>query len=153
MTNLEDLLGGQVTLARQFAIINLMNSLQKPNTLVKEHMLKLMDSLRSGKPVQEKSVANLVLGPSSSKGKQKTKGKKKSTKSLVQPRVDKKKAKKSKDPKKIKCFFSNRKEHFRSNRKEYLDYLAKKRKVKREVYETIASLGGPEMGVMFRPKQ
>ncbi|MBA0709137.1 hypothetical protein Golax_024197, partial [Gossypium laxum] len=34
---------------------------------------------------------------------------KKPTKSLVPPRVDRKKAKKLKDPKKIKCFFCNRK--------------------------------------------
>ncbi|KAK5770876.1 hypothetical protein PVK06_047033 [Gossypium arboreum] len=42
MTNLEDLLGGQVILARQYAITNLINSQQKPNTQIKEHMLKLM---------------------------------------------------------------------------------------------------------------
>ncbi|MBA0693886.1 hypothetical protein Goari_004229, partial [Gossypium aridum] len=42
MANLEDLLGGQVALARQFFITNLMNSQQKTSTLVKEHMLKLM---------------------------------------------------------------------------------------------------------------
>ncbi|MBA0681779.1 hypothetical protein Goari_023558, partial [Gossypium aridum] len=42
MTNLEDLLGGQVALARQSAITNLMNSQQKPDILVKEHMFKLM---------------------------------------------------------------------------------------------------------------
>ncbi|MBA0765438.1 hypothetical protein Gotri_014635 [Gossypium trilobum] len=41
MTNLEDLLGGQVALARQSAITNLMNSQQKIGTLVKEHILKL----------------------------------------------------------------------------------------------------------------
>ncbi|KAH1046988.1 hypothetical protein J1N35_037772, partial [Gossypium stocksii] len=94
-----------------------MNSQQKPNTLVKEHVLKLMgffveakdnkaklddhlqigeqcayfDSahegitiyelmLNGGKSVQEKPKANLVVGSSSSKGKQKPKGKKKPTK-------------------------------------------------------------------------
>ncbi|MBA0692703.1 hypothetical protein Goari_010240 [Gossypium aridum] len=42
MTNLEDLLEGQVALAQQTAITNLMNSQQKPYTLIKEHMLKLI---------------------------------------------------------------------------------------------------------------
>ncbi|MBA0683378.1 hypothetical protein Goari_025042, partial [Gossypium aridum] len=42
MINLEDLFGGQVALARQSAITNLMNSQQKIDTLVNEHMLKLM---------------------------------------------------------------------------------------------------------------
>ncbi|MBA0699278.1 hypothetical protein Goari_000928, partial [Gossypium aridum] len=42
MINLEDLLEGQVTLTRQSAITNLMNSQQKPDTPVNEHMLKLM---------------------------------------------------------------------------------------------------------------
>ncbi|KAK5802717.1 hypothetical protein PVK06_030334 [Gossypium arboreum] len=42
MTNLEDLLGGQVVLALQSVILKLMNSQQKTGTLVKEHMLKLM---------------------------------------------------------------------------------------------------------------
>ncbi|XP_012480820.1 uncharacterized protein LOC105795697 [Gossypium raimondii] len=41
-TILEDFLGGQVALARQFAITNLMNSQQKTSSPVKEHMLKLM---------------------------------------------------------------------------------------------------------------
>ncbi|MBA0829497.1 hypothetical protein Goarm_014102 [Gossypium armourianum] len=61
--------------------------------------------LNGGKSVQEKPEANLALGPTYFKGKQKGKGKKKLTKSSVPPRVDRKKAKKSKDPKKIKCFF------------------------------------------------
>ncbi|MBA0739240.1 hypothetical protein Gogos_012528, partial [Gossypium gossypioides] len=39
--------------------------------------------------------------------------------------MDRKKAKKSKDPKKIKCFCCNRKGYFKSNCKEYLDYLVK----------------------------
>ncbi|XP_016694496.1 uncharacterized protein [Gossypium hirsutum] len=64
-------------------------------------------------PVQEKPKANLAVRLSSSKGKQKPKGKNKQTKSLVPPRVDRKKAKKSKDPKKIKCFLCNRKGHFK----------------------------------------
>ncbi|KAH1082397.1 hypothetical protein J1N35_022158 [Gossypium stocksii] len=42
MTNSEDLLGGQVVLARQSTITNLMNSKQKTGTPVKKHMLKLM---------------------------------------------------------------------------------------------------------------
>ncbi|KAK5842992.1 hypothetical protein PVK06_005416 [Gossypium arboreum] len=42
MTNLEDLLEGQVTLAQQSVITNLMNSQQKINTLIKEYMLKLI---------------------------------------------------------------------------------------------------------------
>ncbi|MBA0683202.1 hypothetical protein Goari_024876, partial [Gossypium aridum] len=42
MINLEDLLGGQVTLAQQSIITNLMNSQQKTSTLVKEHMLKVL---------------------------------------------------------------------------------------------------------------
>ncbi|MBA0682033.1 hypothetical protein Goari_023791, partial [Gossypium aridum] len=42
MINLEDLLGGQVALAQQSFITNLMNSQQKIDTPVKEHMLKLM---------------------------------------------------------------------------------------------------------------
>ncbi|KAK5770441.1 hypothetical protein PVK06_046591 [Gossypium arboreum] len=57
--------------------------------------------LNGGKLVQEKPDANLTMGPSSSKGKQKAKGKKKLTKSSIPLRVDRKKAKKSKDPKKI----------------------------------------------------
>ncbi|MBA0809202.1 hypothetical protein Gohar_024874, partial [Gossypium harknessii] len=61
-------------------------------------------------------------------GKWKAKGKKKSTKTSVPPRVDRKKANKSKDPKKIKCLFWNKKGHFKSNYKDYLDYLAKKGK-------------------------
>ncbi|MBA0789596.1 hypothetical protein Gotri_000081 [Gossypium trilobum] len=125
MTNLVDLLIGQ-----------------KIGTPIKEHMLKLMGlfakekdnwveldvhtqiEINGGKPVQKKPEVNLVVGPSSSKGKQKAKGKKKLTKSLVPPHGDRKKAKKSKDPKKIKCFFCNKKGHFRSNCKKYLDYLA-----------------------------
>ncbi|MBA0727406.1 hypothetical protein Golax_000397, partial [Gossypium laxum] len=65
--------------------------------------------LNGGKPVQEKPDANLAMGPSSSKGKQKAKGKKKPTKSSIPLCVDRKKVKKSKDPKKIKIFFYNRK--------------------------------------------
>ncbi|KAK5846153.1 hypothetical protein PVK06_002425 [Gossypium arboreum] len=42
MRNLEDLLGGRVRLARQSAIKNFLNSQQKTDTLMKEHMLKLM---------------------------------------------------------------------------------------------------------------
>ncbi|KAH1097321.1 hypothetical protein J1N35_014242 [Gossypium stocksii] len=42
MMHLEDLLRSQVALAQQSTITNLMNSQQKPDTLVKEHMLKLM---------------------------------------------------------------------------------------------------------------
>ncbi|MBA0783140.1 hypothetical protein Gotri_000908 [Gossypium trilobum] len=42
MKNLEDLLRGQVTLAQQSTITNLMNSQQKPDSPIKEHMLKLM---------------------------------------------------------------------------------------------------------------
>ncbi|KAK5811739.1 hypothetical protein PVK06_027103 [Gossypium arboreum] len=42
MTNLEDLLGGQVALARQSPIINLMNSQKKTDTTIKEYMLKVM---------------------------------------------------------------------------------------------------------------
>ncbi|MBA0770523.1 hypothetical protein Gotri_019149 [Gossypium trilobum] len=51
MTNLEDLLGGQAALARQFAITNLMNSQQKTDTPVKEHMLKLMGFLRKRRAI------------------------------------------------------------------------------------------------------
>ncbi|KAK5784986.1 hypothetical protein PVK06_039527 [Gossypium arboreum] len=58
-------------------------------------LTKLMKELKSyelilngGKLVQEKPEANLAVGPSSSKGKQKAKGKKKLTKSSVLPRVD-----------------------------------------------------------------
>ncbi|KAH1047561.1 hypothetical protein J1N35_038345, partial [Gossypium stocksii] len=81
-----------------------------------------------GKSVQEKPEANLALGPSSSKGKQKAKGKKKLTKSLVPACADRKKPKKLKDPTKIKWFFCNKKGHLKSNYKEYLDYLVKKGK-------------------------
>ncbi|MBA0723376.1 hypothetical protein Golax_003957, partial [Gossypium laxum] len=63
--------------------------------------------LNASKSVQEKPEANLAVGTSSFKGKQKAKGKKKPTKSFVPPRVDRKKANKSKDPNKIKCFFYN----------------------------------------------
>ncbi|KAK5785453.1 hypothetical protein PVK06_040042 [Gossypium arboreum] len=42
MTNLEDFLKGQCTLARQSAITNVMNSQQKINTLVKKYILKLV---------------------------------------------------------------------------------------------------------------
>ncbi|XP_012482811.1 uncharacterized protein LOC105797374 [Gossypium raimondii] len=151
MTNLKDLLGGQVALARQLAITNLMNSQYNPDTPIKEHIIKLtgffaeaedngykldvntqieiefkfltnefvgfratynlgnkaltltqlMKELQSyelmlndGKLVQEKPKRNLVVGPSSSKGKQKAKEKKKPTKYSVPPRVDRKKAKK-----------------------------------------------------------
>ncbi|KAK5846928.1 hypothetical protein PVK06_003229 [Gossypium arboreum] len=80
--------------------------------------------LNGDKIVQEKPDANLAVSPSSSKGKQKAKGKKKLTKSSIPSCVDRKNAKKSKDSKKIKCFFYNRKDHFRSNCKKYLDYLA-----------------------------
>ncbi|MBA0722959.1 hypothetical protein Golax_003587 [Gossypium laxum] len=55
---------------------------------------KLM--LNGGKSIQEKPEANLYVGPSFSKEKKKAKGKKKLTTSLVPPRVDRKKAKKSK---------------------------------------------------------
>ncbi|XP_012482887.1 uncharacterized protein LOC105797468 [Gossypium raimondii] len=170
MTNLEDLLKGQDALTRQSAIINLMNSQQKLNTSIKEHMLNLMRffveledneaeldvntqiemvfksltkefigfsvvynlgnnaltlsqlinelqsyelMLNGGKPIQEKPKANLAVCPSSSKGKQKAKGKKKSNKSSIPPRVDRKNTKGLKDPKKIKCFFYNKKCHFR----------------------------------------
>ncbi|MBA0682052.1 hypothetical protein Goari_023807, partial [Gossypium aridum] len=41
MLNLEDLRRGQVVLAQQSAITNLMNSQQKTSTSVKEHLLKL----------------------------------------------------------------------------------------------------------------
>ncbi|KAK5825868.1 hypothetical protein PVK06_020743 [Gossypium arboreum] len=75
-------------------------------------MTQLMKELQSyelmlngGKSFQEKHETNLAVGLSSSKGKQKAKGKKKPTKSLVPPRANRKKAKKSKDLKKIKCFF------------------------------------------------
>ncbi|MBA0706065.1 hypothetical protein Golax_018206, partial [Gossypium laxum] len=61
--------------------------------------------LNGGKLIQEKTEANLAVSRLSSKGKQKAKGKKKPAKSSVLPRVDRKKAKKSKDSKKIKCFF------------------------------------------------
>ncbi|KAH1113972.1 hypothetical protein J1N35_007350 [Gossypium stocksii] len=85
--------------------------------------------LNGGKLTQGKPKANLVIGPLSSKGKQKAKGKKKKlTKSSIPPRVDRKKARKSKDPEKIKCFFYNRKGHLRSKCNEYLDYLTEKEK-------------------------
>ncbi|KAK5825866.1 hypothetical protein PVK06_020739 [Gossypium arboreum] len=42
MTNLEDLFRSQVALARKSIITNLMNFQQKPDTPIKEHMLKLM---------------------------------------------------------------------------------------------------------------
>ncbi|KAK5771493.1 hypothetical protein PVK06_047699 [Gossypium arboreum] len=71
--------------------------------------------LNGGKPVQEKLEANLVVCPTFFKEKEKAKGNKKLTKSLLPPRVERKKAKKSKDPKKIICFFCNRKGHIRSN--------------------------------------
>ncbi|KAH1097831.1 hypothetical protein J1N35_014752 [Gossypium stocksii] len=61
-------------------------------------------------------------------GNKKAKGKKKPNKPSVPPHVDKKKAKKSKDPKKIKCFFCNKKGHSKSNFNEYLGYLAEKGK-------------------------
>ncbi|MBA0723375.1 hypothetical protein Golax_003957, partial [Gossypium laxum] len=48
--------------------------------------------LNASKSVQEKPEANLAVGTSSFKGKQKAKGKKKPTKSFVPPRVDRKKA-------------------------------------------------------------
>ncbi|KAH1107262.1 hypothetical protein J1N35_011030, partial [Gossypium stocksii] len=60
-------------------------------------------------------------------GKQKARGKKKSTKPSVSPCLDRKKAKKSKEPKTIKFLFCNRKRHFKSNCK-YLDCLAEKGK-------------------------
>ncbi|XP_016673279.1 uncharacterized protein [Gossypium hirsutum] len=169
MTNLEDLLKGQDAL-KQSAIINLMNSHQKLNTPIKEHMLNLMRffveledneveldvntqiemvfksltkefigfsaaynlgnnaltlsqlinelqsyelMLNGGKSVQEKPKTNLAMSSSSSKGKQKAKGKKKPNKSSIPPRVDREKTKGLKDPKKIKCFFCNKKGHFR----------------------------------------
>ncbi|MBA0721892.1 hypothetical protein Golax_009393 [Gossypium laxum] len=65
--------------------------------------------LNGGKPVQEKPEANFVVGPSSSKGKQKAKGKKKPTKYSASPHVYRKKGKKSKNPKNIKCFFCKKK--------------------------------------------
>ncbi|KAH1072841.1 hypothetical protein J1N35_025169 [Gossypium stocksii] len=65
--------------------------------------------LNGGKLVQKKPETNLAVGLLSSKGKYKSKGKKKLTKSLIPLRVDRKKAKKSKDLKKIKYFFCNRK--------------------------------------------
>ncbi|KAH1107616.1 hypothetical protein J1N35_011384, partial [Gossypium stocksii] len=84
--------------------------------------------LNGGKLIQEKPEANLDVGHSFFKGKQKGKRKKKLTKSSVPPCVDTKKAKKTKDPEKIKSFFYNKKGHFKSNYNEYLDYLAKKGK-------------------------
>ncbi|MBA0729958.1 hypothetical protein Golax_025575, partial [Gossypium laxum] len=65
--------------------------------------------LNGGNLMLEKPDANLVVGPLSSKRKYKVKRKKKPTKSSVSPHVDRKKAKKSKNSKKIKCFFCNRK--------------------------------------------
>ncbi|KAH1106367.1 hypothetical protein J1N35_010135, partial [Gossypium stocksii] len=83
------------------------------NVLSLTQLMKELQScelvVKGGKLVQEKSEANLAVGPLSSEGKQKAKGKKNLTKSSIPSRVDRKKAKKSKDPKKIKCFFYNRK--------------------------------------------
>ncbi|MBA0791980.1 hypothetical protein Gohar_016517, partial [Gossypium harknessii] len=142
---------GQVTLARQFAITNLMNFQQKVGTPVKEHMVMLMGffaeandngdeldvntaaynlgkkALTLTQLMKELQSYELMLNYGQS-GKQKNKGKKKSTKSSVPPRVDRKNANKSKDPKKIKCFFCKRKWHFKSNCNEYLEYLAEKGK-------------------------
>ena len=42
MESLEQMFGGQETLARQTAIANIMNSKMKPGTPVKDHMIKLM---------------------------------------------------------------------------------------------------------------
>ncbi|XP_012458182.1 uncharacterized protein LOC105778972 [Gossypium raimondii] len=42
LDNLEDMFGGQATLARQSAITSLMNAQQKPITSVKDHMITLM---------------------------------------------------------------------------------------------------------------
>ncbi|KAK5819647.1 hypothetical protein PVK06_024664 [Gossypium arboreum] len=56
------------------------------------HLMKELQSyelvLNGGKLVQEKLETNLVVGPSSSKGKQKAKGKKKLITSLVPPCMD-----------------------------------------------------------------
>ncbi|KAH1129470.1 hypothetical protein J1N35_000848 [Gossypium stocksii] len=49
--------------------------------------------LNGGKPIQEELETKLVTGPSSSKGKQKVKGKKKPITSLVPPHMDRKKVK------------------------------------------------------------
>ncbi|MBA0820094.1 hypothetical protein Gohar_021229 [Gossypium harknessii] len=123
---------GQVALARQTAIKILMNSQQKIDTPIKEHMLKLMGfftevdyngveldvntvtynlgnkTLTLTQLMKELQSYELMLN-GGKPGKQKAKGKKKPTKSSVPPRMDRKKAKKSKDPKKTKCFFCNRK--------------------------------------------
>ncbi|KAH1122148.1 hypothetical protein J1N35_005308 [Gossypium stocksii] len=45
LDKLEDMFGGQATLAQQFAITSLANSQQKANILVKEHMITLMGYL------------------------------------------------------------------------------------------------------------
>lgn len=42
LDKLEDMFRGQATLAKQFVITSLMNSQQKPSTLVKDHMITLV---------------------------------------------------------------------------------------------------------------
>ncbi|MBA0766601.1 hypothetical protein Gotri_015630 [Gossypium trilobum] len=75
------------------ATYNLGNKALTLTQLMKElQSYELM--LNDGKLVQEKPKTNLVVGPSSSKGKQKAKEKKKPTKYSVPPHVDRKKAKK-----------------------------------------------------------
>ncbi|KAH1032356.1 hypothetical protein J1N35_044530 [Gossypium stocksii] len=73
--NLEDLLGGQVTLARQYSITKLMNSQQKLDTLFKEHMIKLMKFFAKAKDngveldvntqieIMSKSLTKEFIGP------------------------------------------------------------------------------------------
>ncbi|KAH1073344.1 hypothetical protein J1N35_025672 [Gossypium stocksii] len=110
-----------------------MNSEQKPDTLIKENMLKHMGffaELDDNRTELDVNTQIEIVFKSLTKefGEQKDMGKKKPTKCSVQPRRDRKKAKKLKDPKNIKCFFYNIKGHFRSNCKECLDYLVERGK-------------------------
>ncbi|KAK5839726.1 hypothetical protein PVK06_008558 [Gossypium arboreum] len=65
MKILEDLLGGQVALARQSAITNLMNSQKKTSTSVNEHLLKLIgffvESEDNGAKLDMNSQVEIVL--------------------------------------------------------------------------------------------
>ena len=65
MDSLEQMFGGQETLARQTAITNIMNSKMKPGTPIKDHMLKLMgyfaEAKENGANLEPKIQSEMVF--------------------------------------------------------------------------------------------
>lgn len=179
MDSLEQMFGGQETLARQTAIANIMNSKMKPGTPVKDHMLKLMGYFAEAKDnganleskIQSEMVfsslskdfvgfkaaynlgdkeleltqlmkqlqsyelmmnggkqvmgeANLAVATSSGSNKSKKKKRAMGSSSSIPP--TKKGMKKRKDDSKIKCFFCNKKGHFKRDCQEFKKFRNRK---------------------------